>query len=360
MASTDKKDKVKKNKIVGTKFFYTLLFLIVIAVLVIVSKYVYDLKTDEYKQKIYLKVNHNILKRFEEMQNEKLNISLLISYSLSKNDLIKQALLEKNLEILNIDKLLEEMRTKKEYVDIQGEVIAIMSPHAGHLYAGPVAGYAYAAVRGLVPDIVVVISPMHQPYYQPLITSAHRAYETPLGQIKIDRAFLFALEKRLQAQLGFGLTEVRNDQEHSVEIELPFLQVALENNFKLLPIMVRDQSKRVTHTLGLALADVLTDHKALLVASTDLSHFYAQEIASTLDKVMLSRVEAFDPAGVLKAEEEGKAFACGRGALAATLWAARGLGATHVKVLKYATSGDVTGHYQQVVGYGAAVVTKTV
>ncbi|HEY62680.1 MAG TPA: AmmeMemoRadiSam system protein B [Anaerolineae bacterium] len=247
-----------------------------------------------------------------------------------------------------------------ELPDIQGEVIAVMSPHAGHLYSGPVAGYAYAAVRGLAPDIVVVISPMHQPYYQPLLTSAHRAYETPLGQIKIDREILFALEKRLQAQLGFGLAEVSNDLEHAVEIELPFLQVALVNDFKLLPIMVRDQSKKVTHALGLALADVLKDHKALLVASTDLSHFYPQEIASTLDTVMLSLVEAFDPEGVLKAEEEGKAYACGRGALAATLWAARGLGANHVQVLRYATSGDVTGDYHQVVGYGAAVVTKMV
>jgi AmmeMemoRadiSam system protein B len=122
--------------------------------------------------------------------------------------------------------------------------------------------------------------------------------------------------------------------------------------------MVADPSQRVTRALGEALAQVLHGQQAILVASTDLSHFYPQPLANRLDAEMLSQVEAFNPEGVLKTEEEGKGFACGRAALAAVLWAARGLGADTVKVLRHATSGDVTGDFSQVVGYGAAVITR--
>jgi AmmeMemoRadiSam system protein B len=111
--------------------------------------------------------------------------------------------------------------------------------------------------------------------------------------------------------------------------------------------------------VGRALAEVLRGKSALLVGSSDLSHFYPDSVARQLDAVILARIEAFDPAGVLAAEEEGLGFACGRGALAAVLWAARNLGADHVRVVSHATSGDVTGDLASVVGYGAAVIFRT-
>jgi len=243
--------------------------------------------------------------------------------------------------------------------EIPGEVVAIVTPHAGHVYSGEVAGYAFAALSGLTPEIIAVVSPMHQPYPDGLLTSGHDAYQTPLGTVSIDKPSLKALDKKLERELGFGLRPVRNDREHSLEIELPFLQRALDQPFSLLPVMVRDQRVRVTQVLGKALAGILKDKQALLVASTDLSHFYSQEVAEKLDQEFLRRLKSFDPKAVLKAEEEGKAFACGRGAVAAVLWAARELGADEVRILKYATSGDVSGEYRQVVGYGAAVVTRS-
>ncbi len=233
-----------------------------------------------------------------------------------------------------------------------------MVPHAGHTYSGPVAGYAFGAVRGMQPELVAIVSPMHQPYSQPLLTSAHQAYQTPLGSIVIDQGAVAELDQQLEAELGYGLTPVRNDAEHSLEIELPFLQRVLNSKFRLLPVMVREQTARVGEALGKSLARVLADKAALLVASTDLSHFYQQEQAIKLDMEMLHQVEAFDPLGVLQAEEEGKGFACGRNALAAVLWAARDMGANKVKILKHATSGDVTGDYSGVVGYAAAVITR--
>jgi AmmeMemoRadiSam system protein B len=245
-----------------------------------------------------------------------------------------------------------------ELPEIRGEVIAVIAPHAGHRYSGPVAGYAFAALRGTQPDLVAVISPMHQPYAQPLLTSAHMAYQTPLGQIMIDQEAVAVLNAELDQAVGLELTPVRNDQEHSLEIELPFLQRALESEFRLLPVMVRDQSPRVGQALGESLAKVLHDENGLLVASSDLSHFYSQAQANVLDGEMLRQVEAFDPLGVLRTEEQGKGFACGRIAIAAVLWAARELGANSVQILNYATSGEVTGDLREVVGYAAAVITR--
>jgi AmmeMemoRadiSam system protein B len=245
-----------------------------------------------------------------------------------------------------------------ELPEIPGEIVAVIAPHAGHLYSGPVAGHAFAAVRGLTPDLVVVISPMHQPYHQSLLTSSHQAYLTPLGSILIDQEAVKALDGHLQFSLRFGLSAVRSDREHSLEIELPFLQRALENEFSLLPVMVRDQTPRVIQALGTAIAQTVKNKKALLVASTDLSHFYPQQVANQLDHEMLRRISAFDPLAVLQAEEENKAFACGRGAVAAVLWAAQALGADTVTILNYATSGDISGDTSQVVGYGAAVITR--
>lgn len=248
---------------------------------------------------------------------------------------------------------------RAELPDLPGEVMAVIAPHAGHIYSGPVAGYAFAPLRGRSVDLVAVISPMHQPYYEPLLTTAHSAYGTPLGSVPVDMEALGELDGRLLKSLGYGLAKVAYDQEHSLEIELPFLQCALDGEFKLLPVMVRTQSAQVSHLLGTALAESLRGKNALLVASTDLSHFYTQETAAGYDTEMLRRIESFSPEDVFRAEAENKGYACGLGALTAVLWAAREMGADQVKVLRHATSGDVTGDYSSVVGYGAAVVLRT-
>ena len=251
-----------------------------------------------------------------------------------------------------------------EIPSLDGEVVAVVAPHAGHIYSGPVAGYAFAALRGLTPDVVAVISPMHQPYFESLLTTSHGAYTTPLGNIPVDREAVDQLDAMLEEELGVGLARVARDQEHSLEIELPFLQRALDAPFRLLPLMLRDQGSRVAQALGYALARLvavdgaLENQKMIMVASTDLSHFYSESAAASLDQEILRQVEAFDPDGVIRTEEQGKGFACGRGALAAVLWAAQELGADQARVLHYDTSASVTGDYQRVVGYASAVITR--
>ncbi|GAB4503650.1 MAG: AmmeMemoRadiSam system protein B [Anaerolineales bacterium] len=243
--------------------------------------------------------------------------------------------------------------------DLPGKLVAVIAPHAGHRYSGAVAGYAFAALRGQSFDLVAVVAPMHHPYRDPLITTAHTAYATPLGNVAVDREAVYALDTALQARLGFGLSAVSNDPEHSLEIELPFLQRALGSEFKLLPVMVRAQQPAISLALGESLAKVLRGKNAMLVASTDLSHFYEQKVALRFDRTMLEQMEAFSPEGIFQAEQSGTGFACGHAAMAAVLWAARELGADTVRVLRHATSGDVTGDYAGVVGYASAVVLKT-
>jgi AmmeMemoRadiSam system protein B len=238
----------------------------------------------------------------------------------------------------------------------KGEVMGVVAPHAGHRYSGQVAAYAFKCFQGLEPDFVVVVSPLHSYYPGEVFTTEHDAYFTPFGEIPVDHELLNLVEEKLLGTTIFK--KLRNDNEHSLEIELPFLQRVLHRPFKLLPIMILKQTSSIAESLGRAIAQSLEGKSFLLVASSDLSHFYPADVARKYDEAFLERLNTFDPNGVLDAEEEGVGFACGRGAIAAVLWAARDLGADRVEILKYAHSGDVTGDLNSVVGYGSAVIYK--
>lgn len=242
----------------------------------------------------------------------------------------------------------ESYMAQAEVSPVDGRIVAVLAPHAGHHYSGPVAGYAFKLLRGLPVDTVVVVGPSHYAYSHPIITTGHAAYQTPLGKVPVDHALLNVLREDVPIQA------VRNDQEHSLEIELPFLQCVLES-FQLVPLALVDQSLDAAERLGGALACALADKQVLLVASSDLSHFYPQATANRLDQTVLDAVAAYDPVGVIEAEKTGSGFACGRGAIATVMIAARQLGADTAQILNYATSGDVTHDFNQVVGYGAAV-----
>jgi AmmeMemoRadiSam system protein B len=237
---------------------------------------------------------------------------------------------------------------------VPGQIVGLIAPHAGYIYSGPTAACAFKLVRGMDFERVVVVSPMHHPYFEPVLTTAHQAYQTPLGLVPVDQEALAAIGRQIP------LKAVRRDPEHSLEIELPFLQRALNTPFSVVPLMLRDQSYQMAEALGKAVASVIgTDSKTLLVASSDLSHFYPDSKARLLDHIMLERIAAFDPQGVIRVEDEGLAFACGRAAIATVLVAARVLGADSVQIVGYATSADTAGDTSQVVGYGAAVIYRS-
>lgn len=236
-----------------------------------------------------------------------------------------------------------------------GRIWGVVAPHAGYHYSGGVAAHAFKCLRGLHPDLVVVLSPLHHAHPARVVTTAYDAYTTPLGFVEVDVPALDQLDDLLQERHGYSVASLRRDGEHALEIELPFLQQII-GQFRLLPLMMRDQRLETARTLGETLAEVVGGQNVLFVASSDLSHFYPQPEAYTLDQEMLHRLETFDPTGIIQAEKEGVGYACGRGAMAAMLWATQALGANRVTILDHATSGDVSGDYGAVVGYGAAVV----
>lgn len=242
--------------------------------------------------------------------------------------------------------------------DIRGRLIGLIAPHAGYFYSGSTAGYAYQTVQDRHYDLCVVVSPLHDYLPDPLLTSAHTAYSTPFGSINMAHNLLEKFNNQMVNNSLIPAHAIANDREHSLEIQLPFLQTALSGEFKLLPLMVRTSDKKYLQRTGEVLAEVLAGKNVLLVASTDLSHFYNETTAHKLDSVMLNHMTDFSPDGVLQAEENQEGFACGSGAVALVLWTAQKLGANRVTLLHHATSAEASGDTSSVVGYGALAITR--
>jgi len=241
---------------------------------------------------------------------------------------------------------------------INGNVVAVVTPHAGHRYSGKTAAHAFKAVEGKSFDLVVVASPYHNYHPAPLLTTSHQAYATPLGEIKVDLQTLADLQKNLAKNADVRLEPVAFDEEHSIEIELPFLQRSLLGDFQLIPLMVRTLDHTLLRKLGRSLADVVRGRSVLLVASTDLSHFYPEPIANNLDRKMLECIASLEPNEVLLAEKHATGFACGAGAVTVVLEAATQMGANEAIILHYSTSADETGDTSSVVGYGALAILR--
>jgi hypothetical protein len=258
-----------------------------------------------------------------------------------------------NPEILSRDIKQYLENAKKEKVE--GEIIALVSPHAGYVYSGPVAAYAYKLIEGKTFDSVVVVAPSHRSIFKGASLYDRGGYKTPLGLVPIDTELSKKMmEKRKELQF---LPEVHS-QEHSLEVQIPFLQVVLKS-FKLVPIVMEPYwSWETCQSLASAIAEAVKGKNVLLVASTDLSHFHSYDKAVELDKIVLNHIERFDPEGLNRDLKKGRCEACGGGPLISIMLAAKALGANKGKALKYLNSGDVTGDRSRVVGYAAGVFYK--
>jgi AmmeMemoRadiSam system protein B len=243
--------------------------------------------------------------------------------------------------------------------DLKDDIIGLIVPHAGHIYSGLTAAHAFTTIKNSNFQRVIVISPSHHYYYHPILTSGHQAYETPLGIIDIDREFVKKINEKLRDLFGISLTHIRNDQEHSLEIELPFLQCVLPSKFLLIPIMLRDQSIKIANALAVVIAEIIQKEKVLLVASTDLSHFYPEHVANQLDGAVLEAIKNFDIKNLYALNDSGKGQACGLGGVATILETSRMIGADKVQVLDYRTSANITHDSSSVVGYASAVITRS-
>ncbi len=259
-----------------------------------------------------------------------------------------------------VDSYLAE--AEKDAEKIEGEPIALIVPHAGYIYSGWVAAYAYKQIEGLDYETVVVIGDTHTGRGSaPVAVWARGAYETPLGAVPVDEevaAVLLAADSRIL------FDRAGHESEHPVENQIPFLQRVLGSDFKVVPIVLHDDSLETAEVLGRALVEALADRKALIVASTDLAHWPAYDDARASDAAMLAAIETMDPQVLLDTDREwmGKGIPdlattmCSKGSVLTTMLAAPQLGANQATVLKYANSGDVPiGERDRVVGYGAVV-----
>jgi AmmeMemoRadiSam system protein B/AmmeMemoRadiSam system protein A len=246
-------------------------------------------------------------------------------------------------------------KVKKEKVE--GEIVALVSPHAGYMYSGQVAAYAYKLLEGRAFESVVVVGPSHRALFKGASLYDRGGFRTPLGVVPVDTELSKKMmEKRKEIQF---LPEA-HAQEHSLEVQIPFLQVVLKS-FKLVPIVMEPYwSWETCQSLASAIAESVKGKKVLLIASTDLSHFYTYNIAVELDRIFLSHIAQFDIEGLNRDLKSGRTEACGGGPVVTIMLAAKMLGANRGKILKYLNSGDVTGDRSRVVGYGAGVFYKTV
>ncbi len=259
---------------------------------------------------------------------------------------------------VTLAKNLAEMFAKADKPEIAGHIYGLVAPHAGYMYSGQVAAYAYKALQGLNYTDVIVISPCHVEAFPGAAVYPGDAYGTPLGEI--------AINKELSAKIGSYGKNIRLAEsghrvamrggEHSLEVQLPFLKTIL-GDFKLVAIVMGEQSDSTCENLAEAIYQACQGRKdVLIVASSDLSHFHDYKSAKRLDGGVAEYVNNYDYKGLLKALGSEKVEACGGGPIAAMMMAAQKLGANRAQVVHYANSGDITGDSSQVVGYLAAVV----
>jgi AmmeMemoRadiSam system protein B len=225
---------------------------------------------------------------------------------------------------------------------------AIVSPHAGLPYSGYVAGAVYSSV--LLPQRFVILGPSHRGQRARFGMVKEGAWETPLGEVPIDSALA---EELLRRSPLIKVEEAAHEEEHSVEVQLPFLQY-LCTGFSIVPLTVSPEADyRDLEELGIAMAGAVrqAEEEVLVVASTDMSHYVSQETAREKDFLAIKRIQALDARGLFDVVQDEAISMCGFQPTAAAILAAKELGASRADLIRYMTSGDTSGDYHQVVGY---------
>jgi len=244
---------------------------------------------------------------------------------------------------------------KAEKRAIDGEILALMVPHAGYEFSGQVAAYAYKQIEGMHFDTIVLIGVSHRAAISGASVYKAGRYETPLGTVEVDSALA---EELMARERLFGFHPRADAVEHSLEVQVPFLQVVL-SDFKIVPILMGHWSKPVCSAIGDALAETIRGKNVLLIASTDMSHYHPYEMACNMDDVALSSIKRMDMEQLMEDMSSGECELCAAGAVIATFTATRKMGADGVEILKYANSGDVTGDKSGgVVGYFSAAIYR--
>ena len=233
-------------------------------------------------------------------------------------------------------------------------IYGIISPHAGYIYSGAVAANGYYETSSMNFDRVVIIGPNHYGIGTGLATVRDGIWETPLGQVEIDTE----LVSRISENSGIlDFDDLAHSRDHCLEVQLPFLQYIKKNQFKLVPIIMIMQDKVTASEIGESIADSTRALNALLIASSDFTHYEPNSEAHRKDRELIEAILSLDISIFYTTLERLNVSACGYGAIASIMTAAKALGATKGELLRYATSGDIVGDTNNVVGYASIIFT---
>lgn len=233
------------------------------------------------------------------------------------------------------------------------DIRAVVCPHAGYIYSGRVAACSYRQVMGREFESVIIIAPSHSEYFDFNSVYNGKAYQTPLGLIDVDTISCEKLAS--SAGRSIKLSGYGHRTEHSLEVQLPFMQVVLKN-LKIVPVVMGAQNKENAESLGICIGESFKGKDILIVASTDLSHYHPYDTAVSLDKKVIGLLENFDVAGLESAFLSDSLEMCGGGPVIAAMIASKILGAQNSEILCYMNSGDTSGDRSGVVGYLSAAL----
>lgn len=232
---------------------------------------------------------------------------------------------------------------------------ALISPHAGYLYSGQVAAYSYKQIVGSVYDSIIIIAPSHGEYFDFNSVYHGNGYETPLGTVIVDKE---RAGKLADASQSIKISHSGHGQEHSLEVQLPFLQVVLGSNIKIVPVIMGNQSRENIIELGNTIGRLFSDDNILIIASTDLSHYHPYNRAVELDQYVEELIGSFKADQLLDDLIKDSAEMCGGGPVVSAMISSGLMGADSPMILHYTNSGDISGDKSAVVGYLSAVFYK--
>lgn len=249
--------------------------------------------------------------------------------------------------------LLKMLENFIDEVEEKEKAKAIVVPHAGYIYSGKTAGFVYSRV--IIPETVIILGPNHTGYGEPFSVSSHDRWETPIGEIEVDRELV---KKLVEKSRYLEEDTVAHEREHSIEVQIPFLQV-LRRDIKIVPITLEGYVDNPAWIeIGESIAEVIKEgeKEILIVASSDMTHYQPHNIAEEKDNFAIEAIKLLDENLLIQRIYEKDISMCGYAPVIVSIVASKQLGAKEGKLLKYTTSGEVSGDYGQVVGYAGIVI----
>ena len=238
----------------------------------------------------------------------------------------------------------------------ENNIVGLVSPHAGYIYSGPVAanGFYKIALDGK-PDTIIILGPNHRGFGEDISIMVEGKWETPLGELEIDTDIA---ENILKNSNTIKKDKKSHQYEHSIEVQLPFIQYIFGRDIKFVPICMTRQDINTDIEIAQSICSSVVDKNILIIASSDFTHYEPQEYAKNVDKQAINAILEFNPKKLYDIIYRQNLTMCGPGPITVMLIVCETLGAKKAELLKYATSGDVSGAYGQVVGYASIIIRK--